>query len=236
LKVGHRQPVKQRPGIDEPVVRPASQRDIRGETQNFLKTATGHLVMQSADKKLVDRLSQDKRNELIAIGREALRRFGYAYQHVFDAHLQLFEFLAHEGATATMIGQMLSEVGIVREDGTALPPGTVSSAMSRARERHAAQQSQALRPAPASPCADMQVAADGGNAVHAPADRGTTTGAITAGVAPSAPVPSRSPAQPSQIRPSPKPSADTQLPTATRRAAALLEQLRSDHDEREHDD
>jgi hypothetical protein len=207
--------------------------DVRGETQNFPKTAAGHLAMQSADKKLIDRLSQDKRDEMIAIGRE-LRRFGYAYQQVFDAHLQLFEFLAREGATATMIGQMLSEVGITREDGTALPPGTVSSAMSRARERRAAQQSKDPRPAPARPGTDMQVAADGGNTMQAPADRGTTPGTITAGMAPSAPAPSRPPAQLSPIRPSPKPSA--QLPTATRRAAALLEQLRTDPDERELDD
>ncbi|UVO26944.1 hypothetical protein [Bradyrhizobium arachidis] len=171
---------------------------------------------------------------MIAIGREALRRFGYSYQHVFDLHLPLFEFLADEGATATMIGKMLSEVGITREDGSALPQGTVSSAMSRARERRAAQQSRDPRLAPAQAGTDMQVAAVGGNALHAPADRGTATGVIKADVAPPPSAPSRSVPQLSQIRPSPKPSA--QLPTATSRAAALLEQLRSDPDEREHDD
>jgi hypothetical protein len=210
LKAGNRRAREATTGIDERVDRPASHGEIRGETQNFPKTAFGHLVMQSADKKLVDRLSQDKRNAMIAIGREALRRFGYAYQQVFDTHLQLFEFLAHEGATATMIGQMLSEVGIVREDGTALPPGTVSSAMSRARERRAAQQSNEPRPAPARPGADMQVAADGGNPMHGAADRGSTTGAMAARRARLAGVPSGSPAQLSRIRPSPKPSA--QLP------------------------
>jgi hypothetical protein len=60
--------------------------DVRAETQNFSKTAFGHLVMQSADKKLIDRLSQDKRDEMIAIGREALCRFAYAYQHV-NSHI-----------------------------------------------------------------------------------------------------------------------------------------------------
>lgn len=190
--------------------------------------------MQSADKKLIDRLSQDKRDEMITIGREALRRFGYAYQQVFDTHLQLFEFLAREGATAAMIGQMLSEVGIVREDGTALPPGTVSSALSRARERRAAEQSKDPRPAPARSDADMRLAADDGNTMQAPSDRGTTPGTITAGMAPSAPAPSRPPARLSPIRSSPKPSA--QLPTATRRAAALLEQLRTDANEQEYDE
>ena len=190
--------------------------------------------MHSTDKKLIDRLAEDKRNEMITIGREALRRFGYAYQHVFDLHLPLFEFLADEGATATMIGKMLSEVGITREDGSALPQGTVSSAMSRARERHAAQQSKDHRPAPAPSGTGMQVAAVGGNTMHVPADRGTTPGAIMTGMAPPAPAPSRAPAQLSQIRPSPKPSA--QIPTATRHAVARLEQLRSDPDERDYDD
>jgi hypothetical protein len=71
-----------------------------------------------ADKALIDRLPQDKRNELISIGREAMQRFGFAYQQVFDANLQIFEYLATRGATATMIGKMLAEAGIVREDGT----------------------------------------------------------------------------------------------------------------------
>jgi len=190
--------------------------------------------MQSANKTLIDRLPQDRRNEMIAIGREAQCRFGYAYQDLFDTHLPLFQFLADMGATATMIGMMLREVGIAREDGTALPQGTVSSAMSRARERHAARQSKDFRPPAAPPGTDMQVAAVGGKAVHEPADRGTTTGAIITGMAPPAPAPSHSPGQLSQIRPSPKPSA--QLPTATRRAAARLQQLRSAPNERDHDD
>lgn len=190
--------------------------------------------MHSADKKLIDRLARDKRDEMIAIGREALCRFAYAYQDIFDLHLPLFEFLADRGATAAMIGKMLHEVGITRDDGTALPQGTVSSAMSRARERRAAQPSKDHRPAPAPPGTDMQVSAVGGNSMQIAADGSTTTSAIMAGTTPPPPAPSRSRVQLWQIRPLPKPSA--QLPTATRRAAALLEQLRSDPDERDHDD
>ena len=69
-----------------------------------------------AGKALIDRLPPDRRNELIMIGRDALGRFGYAFQEVFDGHLALFDYLAARGATAVMIGRMLSEVGITRED------------------------------------------------------------------------------------------------------------------------
>lgn len=117
-----------------------------------------------AGRPLIDRLSEDKRNELIAIGREALRRFGYAYQQVFDDHLQIFTFLAARGATATMIGQMLAEVGIARKNGSALPAGTVSSALSRARER--AQQRGAPLHIPAQPGMAVQVAASTGAAAQ----------------------------------------------------------------------
>jgi hypothetical protein len=183
-----------------------------------------------ADKALIDRLPQDKRNELISIGREAMQRFGFAYQQVFDANLQIFEYLATRGATATMIGKMLAEAGIVREDGTALPPGTVSSAMSRARER-TAQRPDVLLQAPASAGTNMQVPASAGNGLHGHAGHCMAARASAVGTEPSAPVPSGLPPQLPAIRPSPNPSAATRLPTATRRAAALLEQLRSDQDD-----
>jgi hypothetical protein len=63
---------------------------------------------------------------------------------------------------------MLSEVGIARADGTALPPGTVSSALSRARER-ATSHPDAHTPAVSG--MHMQVAARAGNALQDPADR-----------------------------------------------------------------
>lgn len=188
--------------------------------------------MQTADKALIDRLSQDRRNELIAIGREALCRLRYAYQHLFDAHLELFEFLADWGATATEIGEMLFEVGIKRKDGSALPAGTVSSAMSRAKERRAAQRAKDFGSVPARPGTDMQVAAAGGNALQRPADRFTTTGAIAAERAAAAP--SNPHLQICRIRPSPNPSAH-RLPTTTRNAADRLDQLRSNH-AGQHDD
>jgi hypothetical protein len=182
-------------------------------------------------KPLIDRLPEDKRNELIAIGREALRRFGYSYQQVFDHHLEIFAFLAARGATATMIGQMLGEVGIVRKDGSALPAGTVSSALSRARER-APQHSGIPLHVPAPPGTPMQVAASTGTNLQSHAARFNDARSPTADPRPAVPpMPVRSQSFP-QIRPSPNAPAGTQMPATTRRAAALLEQLRSKDDDR----
>ena len=188
--------------------------------------------MQSAGKKLIDRLPQDQRDAMIAVGREALGRLRYTYQRLFDAHIDLFELVADRGATAAMIGEMLCEAGIARKDGSALPPGTVSSAMSRAKERRAAQRAHEPGPAPAHRGADLQIAAGRGNALHAPAGRLTTTGAIA--VEATAADPSNPAPQISRIRPSPNPSA-LKLPTATRNAADRLDQLRSNHAD-QHDD
>lgn len=188
--------------------------------------------MPTADKALIDRLPQDERDEFVAIGREAMSRFAFAYQRVFDTHLAFFEVLVGKGATAAHIGKMLAEVGIKRGDGTALPLGTVSSAMSRARERRAAQRAQDPGLGPANPGVDLQVAAGRDNAVHAPADRFTTTGAIA--VDAMAADPSNPPPQNSRFRTSPNPPA-LKLPTATRNAADRLDQIRSNHAD-QHDD
>lgn len=179
---------------------------------------------------LIDRLPSDRRNELILIGREALCRFGYAYQQVFDDHLALFDYLAARGATAVMIGRMLSEVGVAREDGTPLPAGTVSSALSRARER-AASRPNAPQHAPAVSGMHMQVPARAGNALRDPADqrRGARSSAALPGLSASRP-PAASPHFP-EIRPSPNSPAATQVPAVTRRSAALLEKLRSKQDD-----
>ena len=183
-----------------------------------------------AGKALIDRLPQDRRDDLIQIGREALQRFSYAYQQVFDEHLHIFEFLAAQGATATMIGKILAEVGRVREDDTALPAGTVSSALSRARER-ATRRPDVPRHGPAQAGMDMPAPASPGNALHHHADQRKSTHASSSGPQPSTPMPPGWPHPLPAIRPSPNPSAGTQLPAATSRAAALLEQLRSDQDD-----
>ncbi|MBB4366771.1 hypothetical protein GGD65_007845 [Bradyrhizobium sp. CIR18] len=167
---------------------------------------------RKAGKPLIDRLPQDRRNELITIGREALCRFGYAYQQVFDDHLALFDYLAARGATAVMIGRMLAEVGIAREDGSPLPPGTVSSALSRARERAAPRLDAPLH-APAAFGRDMQVPTRPGNALQYPADRRSEAGFPSSFQGRSASPQPASPHFP-EIRPSPNSPATTQVPAS----------------------
>ncbi|MGY4466991.1 hypothetical protein ACVWWK_002673 [Bradyrhizobium sp. LB9.1b] len=180
---------------------------------------------------LVDRLPSDRRNEMIMIGREARGRFAYAFQEVFDDHLALFDYLAARGATAVMIGRMLSEVGIAREDGTPLPAGTVSSALSRARERAAARPDAPLH-APAVSRIDMQVHARAGSPLHERADRDTGGSTRESAAVPNAPRPLASIQFP-EIRPSPNSPAAMRVPAETSRAAALLAQLRSKQDDDE---
>ncbi|WMT76534.1 hypothetical protein [Bradyrhizobium sp. Ash2021] len=183
-----------------------------------------------AGKALIDRLPPDRRNELIMIGREALGRFGYAFQEVFDGHLALFDYLAARGATAVMVGRMLAEVGIAREDGTPLPAGTVSSALSRARERAVPHPDAPLH-APARPGMHMQVPAKAGNALQHPGDQRSEVRSPAALPGRSAsPPPAASPHFP-EIRLSPNSPAATQVPAVTRRSAALLEKLRSKQDD-----
>ncbi|UQR64594.1 hypothetical protein LRP30_04630 [Bradyrhizobium sp. C-145] len=98
--------------------------------------------------RLLDRLPPEPRQRLLQLGSEGRGVFGVAcFQSIFEAHFSLFEYLATAGATAVMIGQLLAEAGITREDGTPLPAGTVSSALSRARERAA--RAPAIRQPPA---------------------------------------------------------------------------------------
>jgi len=181
-------------------------------------------------KPLINRLPEHERNELIGIGREALRRFNYHYQQVFDDHLEIFTFLAAQGATASMIGQILAEAGIVRKDGSALPAGTVSSALSRARER-AAQHSGVSLHVPAPLGKPMQVAAGTGTTLQSHAVPCGDARPTTADPRPAAPPMQVKPQPLPRIRPSPSAPAGSQMPASTRRAAALLEELRSRNDD-----
>jgi hypothetical protein len=182
---------------------------------------------------LLDRLPRKERDRLILIGRQGRGIFErFDFQRIVETDLNLFEYLVDAGATATMIGQLLAEVGIVRADRSPLPPGTVSSALSRARERSAR-----VNPAP------IHAAAGGGMHMLPPAASGRAPQANAAiGMplqGPAAPLPG-SPGPPhtserrdSPIRPPPNGPAGLDLPVQTRRAAALLESLRSNEDESE---
>jgi hypothetical protein len=179
---------------------------------------------------LVDRLPPEPRERLLQIGREGRGIFGAArFQSIFETHLSLFEYLASAGATAVQVGHLLAAVGITRDDGTPLPAGTVSSALSRARER-AARAAASVRQPPAEPGMDVQVTA------AACKDLQRTAGVSNAAV--ECP-PSRSSFQhaptlergDSSLRLPPNGPAGFDLPATTRRTAALLEQLRSENDE-----
>ncbi|MGL3106933.1 hypothetical protein [Bradyrhizobium sp. BR 1432] len=177
--------------------------------------------------RLLDRLSPEPRQRLLQLGSEGRGVFGMAcFQTIFEAHFDLFEYLAAAGATAVMIGQLLAEVGIVREDGTPLPPGTVSSALSRARERAA--RTPAFRQSTAGSGMDMQALAEPCNQLQDTAAP-VRTRPLDGTPVQNAPVPVRAT---SSIRPSPNGSpGGFGLPAETRRAAARLAEIRSLNDE-----
>jgi hypothetical protein len=177
--------------------------------------------------RLLDRLPPKHRQRLLLIGSEGRGVFGLArFQSIFEAHFSLFEYLATAGATAVMIGQLLAEVGIVRADGTPLPPGTVSSALSRARERTA--RTPALRQSTAGSGMDMQVPAEPCNELQDNAAPGRAR-PLDSSPDQNAPVTVRAT---SSFRPSPNGSpGGVGLPAETRRAAARLAEIRSLNDE-----
>lgn len=180
--------------------------------------------------RLLDRLPPEPRQRLLQLGSEGRGVFGVAcFQSIFETHFSLFEYLATAGATAVMIGQLLAEVGIARPDGTPLPAGTVSSALSRARERAA--RAPAMRRCPAETGMDMQVAAEACNATQANAalGAGLIQSLLNRPPLQDAPTPPRAN---SSLRPMPNgPPAGFDLPADTRRSAALLAQIRSSNDE-----
>ena len=181
-------------------------------------------------KPLLDRLPRPQRDALIGIGRQGRGLFGRAFQCVFDENLPIFDFLVAQGATAAVVGRLLAEVGIARADGTALPEGTVTSALSRARER--AGRAPALHAAAAT---GRGMQPDAGDCRAMQASSGAPVRAPNPGRAQSRPPSDPHPRPPRGghgLRPMPgEPTAGFGLPEHTRRAAALLENLRSEKDE-----
>lgn len=177
-------------------------------------------------KALFSCLPRELREGLIGVGRRARNIFGHVnFQDVFDDNLPLLEQLASNGATAAIIGELLAAAGVTRKDGSPLPEGTVSSALSRARER-AGRCAVTLQPAgpcmhlqsPATPCKDPlnggETASFSGLPQRAPVQR--------------PPVPMTGP---SSVRTEPNGPASFGLPASTRRTAALLADIRSENDE-----
>ncbi|MBP1095986.1 hypothetical protein ABIE85_005262 [Bradyrhizobium diazoefficiens] len=176
-------------------------------------------------KALFNRLPREFRDELITIGRRAKTMFGrIRFQDVFDENLSLFERLAANGATAADIGEVLAAAGVARRDGSVLPEGTVTSALSRARER-AGRRATNLRPA--GPCMTLPIPAPACNAPHE--QENASVGGLPRRPSrqqPPAPMPGSS-----SVRVSPGGPAGFDLPAHTRRTAALLDQIRSENDE-----
>jgi hypothetical protein len=124
----------------------------------------------------LDRLPSELRDVLIVVGRSTRGLFGTAgTQRIFDENLELFERLYRAGANHWIVSQMLHDVGVRRDDGSPLPVGTVSSAISRARLRAAVTAAAAgAQPIAAAPGSSLQAAADGGMSRRRPAGPGNT--------------------------------------------------------------
>jgi hypothetical protein len=79
-------------------------------------------------------------------------------QATFDQYIGLIDELISRGADHNTIGELLAAVGIDRGNGSPLPLGTISGALSRARERARASTNQpasTLQP-PAAQCMPLQ--------------------------------------------------------------------------------
>jgi hypothetical protein len=111
------------------------------------------MTRPTAPVSLFDRLPAAAQQRLRALGQDACDLFGALrdYQYVFDRHTAFLEELGAGGATHEDIGVLLAAVGVHRADGAPLTRGTVSSALSRARERAAAQRTGAAVAAPVTP-------------------------------------------------------------------------------------
>jgi hypothetical protein len=129
---------------------------------------------------LLPRLPAPAQARLRQIGQGARDLFGKLrdIQEIFDAEVTFLDALAAGGATHPMLGRLLAEVGVARPDGTPLPVGTISGALSRARERAAG--GRAAPPAsgiilqgrPAQPGSVLPLPADHGTPMPKPARSG----------------------------------------------------------------
>ncbi|HEY5378169.1 MAG TPA: hypothetical protein VIJ78_01360 [Pseudolabrys sp.] len=119
---------------------------------------------------LIARLPAPAQARLRLIGQGARDLFGELgdFQAIVDAQVAFLDALASAGATHAMLGRLLAEVGIARPDGTPLPVGTISGALSRARERAAGR-----RAAPPASGTILQGPAVPGSALPTPAEPGT---------------------------------------------------------------
>lgn len=150
---------------------------------------------------------------LRAIGGTHRTEFGTCrhYQAAVDEHIAFFDELVARGASHLVLGKLLAEVGIARPDGSPLPLGTISGALSRARERAAV-------PAAARP--PLQDPTGPHRGAQEPAGPRKTA------QAPTGPARAR-PRTTGRGRPAAKPSPAEDASPAVQRTADILNKLRS---------
>jgi hypothetical protein len=168
--------------------------------------------------RLLGRLPEPIRARLRAVGAGHRTILGRRrdFQTAFDENIGLLDELIASGASHAELGLLLAEAGIARADGTPLPLGTISGALSRARERAAAARpaGDAAAPvaAPAAAAPPPQDPAGSGSAVPERAGHRTTL---------------QRPAVDRRDLPHPADQSRHRGDDRTRRAAALLNSLRS---------
>ena len=142
--------------------------------QHTLETATHEVPVKSS---FLHRLPDDLVCNLKKIP-ERLHGgpFEISVQKIFDEFLQPIEELVGLGAKHEQISQVLAELGLTTPDGGCLSRGTISKALSRAREehapdtlRHGAADAGTRRPDPAHDGTKRPQAASSGTVRHDPA-------------------------------------------------------------------
>jgi hypothetical protein len=128
---------------------------------------------------LLGRLPAPVQARFREIGRNARNLLGElrGFQDVCGSEVLFFDGLVADGITQSMLGELLAEVGIAQPDGTALPLGSISSALSRARKRAGAAAptkppSGTLLQSPAAPGTLLQSPAAPGSVLRRPLESG----------------------------------------------------------------
>jgi len=125
---------------------------------------------------LVARLSAPLRTRLMRLADDAVNPVGARrpIQSIIDRHLDLFEDLLAADVGYDAISRLLGEIGVVDRTGRPLPIGSLSSAVSRGRDRRPAAEArrpgahQRTRQEPAATGRGMQVPASACSDLQAP--------------------------------------------------------------------
>lgn len=132
---------------------------------------------------LLGRLPEPVQARFRQIGGNARNLLGdlREFQDICATEVSFFDGLVAGGITHALLGELLAEVGIGQPDGTALPLGSISSALSRARKRagavgFATPASGTLLQSPAAPGLTLQRPAEPGCVLPLPAEPGAPLG------------------------------------------------------------